>query len=148
MKKKKEKGKKKEPKPALFLPEEHSLSSPESPFGPPGMRRWTGKIGEEYPIAFSVLLPRIHCLETQTYLESLRDSFLFFLQRESEKYREQIWFAGMDFSFEKNILFLKTAFSPFSQRKYFPFAAMTLSDQGQIVSIDLFPEKKKQKEKK
>ena len=73
--------------------------------------------------------------ETASYLESLANRFLAFLQKESEKPCDVVRFGGIRFEAEENRLTLFAAVCPFEKREYFPKATLTLDENENIVKV-------------
>ncbi|MBR7165912.1 MAG: hypothetical protein IKD18_06500 [Clostridia bacterium] len=133
MKKKKTKSKP-HPTEAIPFPENTFGASP-SVFGPLQSCRITGKLGENFPLAFSLSLPSLPQRETRAYLEKLRLHYYRFLEREAQKKCDHVRFAALDWHLEKNTLFLFTTLGPFEKREQTLAATLTLDEKGNIMKI-------------
>jgi|GEM_PF-1456264 len=101
-------------------------------------RQWSGQIRGESPMTFCIRLPLLDApcfLQTQAFLEAVRDRYLCFLQKQSEIPHAEKNFGGMDFEFRENLLILKAGFSSFEEKQMLPCAYLLLSEKGELLKV-------------
>ncbi|MBR5295170.1 MAG: hypothetical protein IKU24_01115 [Clostridia bacterium] len=98
----------------------------------------TGKFQNVSCVTFAISLPTLNWdafEETKDYFQSLKENFLAFLEEKSKEEQTEVMFGGISYQAEGEKVTLSTAFSPFRERIFFPFATLFFSDGGKLYKI-------------
>lgn len=106
-----------------------------APLPPLDSREKRGKFADKSTVAYRLTLPVLPDSREDVFFSRLGDAFLSFLEKESKKERDEVFFGGITFSAEQDSLLLLFAFCPFSLREFQPFARLTFDDNGQLQDV-------------
>ena len=98
----------------------------------------TGKFKGESTVVYSLTLPDLSKEEFQEsllFFEKIKENFLSFLEKESQKKREGVNLGTLSFQVKDNTLTLYSSYTPFEQKEEKAVAKIFFSPKGNITKI-------------
>ena len=96
----------------------------------------SGSFFEKSRVTYLFSLPVFHepC-PMKDLTEKIKEAFLSFLLTESKNAWEETRFGGLRFEKKADGFLILSAFSPFTQRRYFPCAKLLCDDKGNLLDV-------------
>ncbi len=103
------------------------------------IKRESGAFCDKSRVTYLLSLPVFQCdCQVSILTNQIKEAFLSFLQKESQKVWDKTRFGGLRFERREDGFLIESAYSPFSERVYFPRAYLKTDPEGELLEIVLF----------